>query len=174
MSQYDSRKQLTQAADMVSELNAAALDACKKPRTMNNDPNVGEYLFSSVHNASPQTHFIGHTGTNTYCCSSRENKGHGRQIAQLHNIECIQTESTIVPKPSQLEKATTSKPINPMAPDRPRPKLCTKVSQSTRAPASKKELGLKLVHNVLHLYESPEVLMVNLVQSGFTSAYRLQ
>ena len=174
MPQYDSRKRLTQAADMVSESNAAALDAHKKPRTMNNDPNVGEYLFSSIHDASPQTRFIGHTRTNTYCRSSRANKGHGGQIAQLHNIERIQTESTIVSKPSQLKKATTNKPINPMAPERLRPKPCTKVSQSTCAPASKKELGLELVCNVLHSYESPEVLMVNLVQSGFTSTCRLQ
>ena len=140
---------------------------------MNNDPNIGEYLFSSIHDASPQTCLIGHTGTNAYHHSSREIKGHGGQIAQLHNIEHVQTESTIVSKPSQLEKATTNEPIYPMAPERPRQKPHTKVSQSTRAPASKKESGLELVHNVSHLYESPEVLTVNLVQSGFTSACRL-
>jgi len=155
MPRYDSRKQSTQSADAVSDSNAAGLDARKKPRMVDNDPSVGEYLFSSVHHAVPQTHFIDDTGTQAHCRSSRTNKGHGGQIAQLHNIECIQTESTAASKTSrtsQLEKATANEPLNPMAPERPRPKVRTKTSQFAYAPAGENKSGLQSVCNVSHLY----------------------
>ena len=157
MPRYDSRKRSTQSADMVSESNAVGLDARKKPRTVNHDPSVGEYLLSSVHDTLLQTHFIDDTETQAYRQSSRTNKGHGGQIAQLHNIECIQTESTAASKTSrtsQLEKATANEPLHPMAPERPRPKVHTKMSQSAHGPASKNHSGLESVCNVLHLYGS--------------------
>ena len=145
MSWHDSRKQSTQAGDTVSDSNATGLDARKKPRTVNDDPSVGEYLFASVHDAWPRTCFIGHAKTEAHRRSSRANKGHGGQIAQLHNIERIQTESSSkASHNSQLKKATANELINPMAPERPRPKVRTKTSKSTRADES----GLKSVCNV--------------------------
>ena len=99
MPRQDSRKRLTQAVDTVSDLNTMGLDAHKKPRMVDDGSSIGEYLYStSVHNASPQTHFIGQTATQTYHRSSRANKGHGGQMAQLQNIERIQTESTTASK----------------------------------------------------------------------------
>lgn len=158
MPRQDSRKRLTQAADTVSDSNTTGLDARKKPRTVDDGSSIGEYLYStSVHNASPRTRFIGQTATQTYRRSSRANKGHGGQMAQLQNIERIQTESTTASKTShnsQLEKATANEPINPMAPERPRPKVRTKASQSAHAPASKNNSGPQSVCNILHLYGS--------------------
>ena len=58
-------------------------------------------------------------------CSSRANKGNGGQLSQLQAIECIQTERMTIFKShaSQLERATTNEPVNPMASVKPKPHL---------------------------------------------------
>ena len=58
--------------------------------------------------------------------SSRATKGHGGQIAQLHNIERIQTQPTAASKSShasQLEIATANEPVNPLALTKPKPRV---------------------------------------------------
>ena len=50
----------------------------------------------------------------TSCQSFRTNMGKGGQRAQLENIECIQTQSSV--RVSKLMAAATNKPLNPMAP----------------------------------------------------------
>ncbi|KAI5984373.1 hypothetical protein EDC04DRAFT_2615759 [Pisolithus marmoratus] len=73
------------------------------------------------------------TGTESMHCSSRMTKGSGSQIAQLHNIEHIQTEQTTTSKASHasyLEVTTANEPLNPLAPVKlkPKPKLHMKMS----------------------------------------------
>ncbi|KAI6102453.1 hypothetical protein EDD16DRAFT_1525600 [Pisolithus croceorrhizus] len=48
------------------------------------------------------------------CHALRVNKGSGSQIAQLQNIECIQTQA--IARVSPVEVATTNEPRNPLAP----------------------------------------------------------
>ena len=57
--------------------------------------------------------------------SSRVTKGSGSQIAQLQNIEHIQSEqiSSKTSHASQLDMATANEPLNPMAPRRPKPHI---------------------------------------------------
>ena len=69
--------------------------------------------------------FIDDSGTQNVCHSSRVTKGSGGQIAQLQNIECIQSERTSskTSHASQLDMATANKPLNPMAPRRLKPRI---------------------------------------------------
>lgn len=75
--------------------------------------------------------FTGDTVAQTVHHSSRLNKGNGGQVAQLQNIECIQTAPCATSKAShasQLDAATANELTNPMAPTKPKP--CLKVALS--------------------------------------------
>jgi len=85
--------------------------------------------------------------------SSRANKGNGGQLSQLQAIERIQTEWMTVSKShaSQLERATTNEPVNPMAPVKPKPHIKT---STTCVPDSDGQSEQELVCNILQCFGS--------------------
>ena len=94
--------------------------------------------------------FTGETGPQNIHHSSRANKGNGGQMSQLQLIERIQTERTVPSKSraSQLERATTNEPVNPMALTKSKPKPCIKTT-ATRMPVRSDQSELELVCNIL-------------------------
>ena len=68
--------------------------------------------------------FTDDTDTNVHR-SARATKGSGGQIAQLQHIERIQSEriSSKTSHAAQLDAAMANKPLNPMAPGKPKPRI---------------------------------------------------
>ncbi|KAI6040098.1 hypothetical protein EDC04DRAFT_2602741 [Pisolithus marmoratus] len=92
------------------------------------------------------------TGTETLHHSSRLTKGSGSQMAQLQNIEHIQTEQSATSNgshASQLKMATANELLNPMALMKPKPKPKPQVKTFSACVLDESQL----VH-IVHSFES--------------------
>ena len=103
-----------QATDCLdSGLDASAIDSNtrKKAKTLSSDSKFIYYL--SLLLSSPSFGCFLDPSDQTRR-SSRVNKGSGGQIAQLRNIEHIQTQA--IARVSPMDVATANEPFNPLAP----------------------------------------------------------